>query len=117
MNTRKHANTTVTLVILLILSAAIVARSCLLRRQHRLLMEEAIRNGTHVPSVQTKKGGAHGEKPVVYDAFLNVDRVAAISSDREARRRPVSDVGPWWEGITVRFPTAGNASLLCKSDN
>ncbi|KAF8200285.1 hypothetical protein BJ912DRAFT_626834 [Pholiota molesta] len=38
-----------TLVLLLSVSAAIVIRSFILRRRHRLMVEEAIRNGTWVP--------------------------------------------------------------------
>ncbi|KAJ3839173.1 hypothetical protein F5878DRAFT_617302 [Lentinula raphanica] len=38
-----------TLVLLLGVSAAIVVRSLLLRRRHRRMIEEAIRNGTYVP--------------------------------------------------------------------
>lgn len=49
-----------TLVLLLSVSAAIVIRSLLLRRRHRRLVEEAIRNGTYVPGMFGNGAGLGG---------------------------------------------------------
>ncbi|KAL0569904.1 hypothetical protein V5O48_012061, partial [Marasmius crinis-equi] len=59
-------------------SAAIVVRSLLLRRRHRRMIEEAIRNGTYVPPANAMwdsgRGGRGqvdlGRKPVMWEAWL-----------------------------------------------
>ncbi|KAF8809893.1 hypothetical protein BYT27DRAFT_7187159 [Phlegmacium glaucopus] len=61
-----------TLVLLLSVSAAIVIRSFVLRRRHRLMVEEAIRNGTWVPpSPPTRAPRVDlSKKPALWDAYL-----------------------------------------------
>ncbi|KII83793.1 hypothetical protein PLICRDRAFT_46979 [Plicaturopsis crispa FD-325 SS-3] len=60
-----------TLVLLLAISSTIVARSLVLRRRHRRLIEEAIRNGTWVPPPQGSRSRRDiGEKPVMWDAWV-----------------------------------------------
>jgi len=51
-----------TLVLLLSVSGAIVFRSFVLRRRHRMMVEEAIRNGTWVPAM----GGLYGGEFLFY---------------------------------------------------
>ena len=63
-----------TLFLLLTVSGVIVIRSFILRRRHRLLVEEAIRNGTWVPppppfSARTPRVDL-SKKPVMWDAYL-----------------------------------------------
>ncbi|KAJ4490551.1 hypothetical protein J3R30DRAFT_3422787 [Lentinula aciculospora] len=60
-----------TLVLLLGVSAAIVVRSLLLRRRHRRMVEEAIRNGTYVPPsvIATARGRVDlAMKPKMWEA-------------------------------------------------
>ncbi|KIY50245.1 hypothetical protein FISHEDRAFT_71854 [Fistulina hepatica ATCC 64428] len=60
-----------TLVLLLGVSAAIVIRSIMLRRQHRRLIEEAIRNGTWVlPPAQAAKVDL-SKKPRMYEVYVD----------------------------------------------
>ncbi|KAJ3557551.1 hypothetical protein NM688_g1414 [Phlebia brevispora] len=59
----------VTLILLLTVSAAIVLRTYFLRRRHRRLVEEAIRNGTYVPPIRTPR--TLGARPRLHDAVLN----------------------------------------------
>lgn len=63
-----------TLFLLLTVSGVIVIRSFILRRRHRRLVEEAIRNGTWVPpppllSARTPRVDL-SKKPVMWDAYL-----------------------------------------------
>ncbi|TFK60645.1 hypothetical protein BDN72DRAFT_506033 [Pluteus cervinus] len=65
-----------TLVLLLGVSASIVVRSLILRRRHRRMMEEAIRNGTWIPPAPTI-GGHTGrvkvdlsKKPKMFEVWL-----------------------------------------------
>ncbi|KAI0682076.1 hypothetical protein BC835DRAFT_962489 [Cytidiella melzeri] len=81
----------VTLVVLFALSAAIIARSCVLRRRHRQRMEEAVRRGTYVPSIPQK--WKLGTKPAVHDVHLG-------------RREEKNDTSLWsWHEIMVRTLT------------
>ncbi|KAJ3724221.1 hypothetical protein DFJ43DRAFT_1090879 [Lentinula guzmanii] len=63
-----------TLVLLLGVSAAIVIRSLILRRRHRRMIEEAIRNGTYVPPsiLATSRGGRIdlAKKPKMWEATV-----------------------------------------------
>ncbi|KAF9007073.1 hypothetical protein BDQ17DRAFT_1423152 [Cyathus striatus] len=64
-----------TLVLLLSVSAAIVIRSFILRRRHRAMIEEAIRNGTWVAPPLASMGGGRpkvdlSKKPKLYEAYL-----------------------------------------------
>ncbi|KAI3614255.1 hypothetical protein WG66_000074 [Moniliophthora roreri] len=60
-----------TLVLLLGVSAAIVIRSLLLRRRHRRMIEEAIRNGTWVPPANSSRTKVDPSmKPKMYEAYL-----------------------------------------------
>lgn len=64
-----------TLVLLLSVSAAIVVRSFLLRRRHRRLIEEAIRNGTWIPPAPTGRSGPRvdlSKKPRLWEAYLDL---------------------------------------------
>ncbi|KAF9260821.1 hypothetical protein L218DRAFT_561197 [Marasmius fiardii PR-910] len=62
-----------TLVLLLGVSAAIILRSLLLRRRHRRMIEEAIRNGTWIPPANLSRGGVKvdlSKKPQMWEAML-----------------------------------------------
>ncbi|KAF6749856.1 hypothetical protein DFP72DRAFT_1173187 [Ephemerocybe angulata] len=63
-----------TLVLLLSVSAAIVIRSFILRRRHRLMVEEAMRNGTWVPQEPggrtPRRGVDLSKKPGMWDVYL-----------------------------------------------
>ncbi|EDR09313.1 uncharacterized protein LACBIDRAFT_326010 [Laccaria bicolor S238N-H82] len=63
-----------TLVLLLSVSAAIVVRSFILRRRHRLMVEEAIRNGTWVaPAPLTSRASRNvdlSKKPKMWEVYL-----------------------------------------------
>ncbi|KAI0782310.1 hypothetical protein C8Q75DRAFT_811745 [Abortiporus biennis] len=58
-----------TLVLLLTVSAAIVFRSYILRRRQRLLIEEAIRNGTYVPPTRRRRINP-SDKPILHEVHL-----------------------------------------------
>ncbi|KAF8872807.1 hypothetical protein CPB84DRAFT_1854299 [Gymnopilus junonius] len=62
-----------TLVLLLSVSAAIVIRSFILRRRHRLMVEEAIRNGTWVPPAPPTRPARVdlSKKPVLWEAYID----------------------------------------------
>ncbi|KAF9470276.1 hypothetical protein BDN70DRAFT_727849 [Pholiota conissans] len=62
-----------TLVLLLSVSAAIVIRSFILRRRHRLMVEEAIRNGTWVPPTPPTRPARVdlSKKPVLWEAYID----------------------------------------------
>ena len=62
-----------TLVLLLAVSGAIVIRSFVLRRRHRLMVEEAIRNGTWVPpTAPTRPPRVDLSKtPTLWEAYLS----------------------------------------------
>lgn len=60
----------VTLILLLGVSAAIVVRSYMMRRNQRRLIEEAIRNGTYVPPPERRTKKAFGKKPQLTDVYL-----------------------------------------------
>ncbi|KAF9020767.1 hypothetical protein BDZ89DRAFT_1071967 [Hymenopellis radicata] len=63
-----------TLVLLLGVSAAIVFRSLILRRRHRAMIDEAIRNGTWVPPTNGRGRRIDpSEKPLMHDAHLIVE--------------------------------------------
>jgi len=61
-----------TLVLLLSVSGAIVVRSFILRRRHRRMVEEAIRNGTYVaPTPPTRPARVDlSQKPELWEAYL-----------------------------------------------
>jgi hypothetical protein len=61
-----------TLLLLLGISAAIVARSVLLRRRTRRMFEESIANGTWIPPAP-KIPVNLGNKPLLHDAYTNID--------------------------------------------
>ncbi|KJA26492.1 hypothetical protein HYPSUDRAFT_198786 [Hypholoma sublateritium FD-334 SS-4] len=73
-----------TLVLLLSVSAAIVIRSFILRRRHRLMVEEAIRNGTWVPPSPPSRPARVdlSKKPVLWEAY--VDDKGGVTSWRSA---------------------------------
>ncbi|KAF8913422.1 hypothetical protein CPB85DRAFT_1299784 [Mucidula mucida] len=63
-----------TLVLLLGVSAAIVFRSLILRRRHRAMIDEAIRNGTWVPPANGRGRRIDPmDKPLMHDAHLIVE--------------------------------------------
>ena len=61
-----------TLVLLLSVSGAIVIRSFILRRRHRRMVEEAIRNGTWVPTTPAARNSRVdlAKKPELWEAYL-----------------------------------------------
>src|SRR5437016_4748080 len=69
-----------TLVLLLFVFAAIVFRSFVLRRRHRRMTEEAIRNGRWPPSRMV-----FSKKPVLWEAY--VDTKGSISYPRGGTAR------------------------------
>lgn len=83
-----------TLVLLIAVSTAIVARSFVLRRRHRRLVEEAIRNGTWVPPTPTARSRRArvdlSKKPVMWEAYLG-------SAEKDSAPTPVvvEDVREW----------------------
>jgi len=64
-----------TLVLLLGVSGAVIIRSLLLRRRHRRMVEEAIRNGTYVAPAERRRfgEGPPQKKPEMYDSYLQDD--------------------------------------------
>ncbi|KAF4568520.1 hypothetical protein EYR40_010072 [Pleurotus pulmonarius] len=61
-----------TLVLLLGVSSAIVVRSLILRRRHRRMIEEAIRNGTWVPPAASSPRRVDlSKKPKMYEAWIS----------------------------------------------
>ncbi|KAL4253547.1 hypothetical protein AB1N83_013648 [Pleurotus pulmonarius] len=61
-----------TLVLLLGVSSAIVVRSLILRRRHRRMIEEAIRNGTWVPPAASSSRRVDlSKKPKMYEAWIS----------------------------------------------
>ncbi len=56
------------------------------------MIEEAIRNGTYIPSLRFKRGV--GEKPQLHDVYINVDD-ARIPNDEER------DKLGWCESLMV----------------
>lgn len=61
-----------TLVLLLSVSGAIVIRSFVLRRRHRRMVEEAMRNGTWVPPIPATRPARVdlSKKPEIWEAYL-----------------------------------------------
>jgi len=61
-----------TLVLLLSVSAAIVVRSFILRRRHRRMVEEAVRNGTWIPPTPSSRAARVdlSKKPELWEAYL-----------------------------------------------
>ncbi|KAF5382401.1 hypothetical protein D9757_009812 [Collybiopsis confluens] len=117
-----------TLVLLLGVSGAIVARSLLLRRRHRRMIEEAIRNGTYIPPniLANARGRVDlAKKPRMWEA--NVYRpswtshpshtaISSIPDDRSGKEkekgdgmgdRGARDVEFGWADI---FPVAASIS-------
>ena len=78
-----------------------MVRSYLMRRRHRRMVEEAIRNGTYVPPSKTKK--QLGKKPIIYDAFLSMDEALEVVAEGKAKGRSVGPVqgDVRWEDILV----------------
>lgn len=105
-----------TLVLLLGVSAAIVIRSLILRRRHRRMIEEAIRNGTYVsPSVLAHSRGRVdlAKKPKLWEATV----LRELNSKGEW-----SDVFPVSASIssktgTIPLPVTSNSSSDTTSDS
>ncbi|KAK2460434.1 hypothetical protein APHAL10511_007599 [Amanita phalloides] len=76
-----------TLVLLLVVSAAIVVRSFVLRRRHRMMIEEAIRNGTLFPPLATGYGLRTrvdlSKKPKIWDAWIEKQEQPTSGRSRE----------------------------------
>lgn len=73
-----------------------------MRRRHRRMVEEAIRNGTYIPPANSNN--QLGQKPAIYDAYLGVDGALEVVAEGKAKGR---SVGPMqgdaqWESILVR---------------
>ncbi|KAI0338663.1 hypothetical protein BDW22DRAFT_1432457 [Trametopsis cervina] len=102
----------VTILILFALSTAIVVRSIVLRRRHRAIVEEAIRNGTYIPPLRRRTG--LGEKPVMHDVFVYYDHNSDsddMSSDWWQRVLPVTAVtvtSPTSEGVSKSRSSSGS---------
>lgn len=75
-----------------------------MRRRHRRLVEEAIRNGTYVPPERAKKKKQLGPKPRLYDAYLLNDdeEVSGMEEDEKAQGIREFEVKLGWEDIQVR---------------
>ncbi|KAH8078074.1 hypothetical protein BXZ70DRAFT_690488 [Cristinia sonorae] len=65
-----------TLVLLLTVSALIIARSYALRRRQQRIIDEAIRNGTYVPPPSRIFGPPPLEKPILHDVYLTSNQTA-----------------------------------------
>ncbi|KAJ7595047.1 hypothetical protein C8J56DRAFT_777416, partial [Mycena floridula] len=100
-----------TLVLLLGVSAAIVFRSLLLRRRHRRMIEEAIRNGTWIPPAAGRRIDP-SKKPKLFEAHLAAPPTHGPSFDTQE-----------WDGImpfSVTYatpPTAGISTALDEQNN
>jgi len=101
-----------TLVLLLSVSAAIVARSFVLRRRHRLMMEEAIRNGTWIPPAPGTGASRPrvdlSKKPVMWEAHLGGGERSAYLHNGRLVQPDVSstnsiDAEKDWESIKPIF--------------
>jgi len=98
-----------TLVLLLGVSAAIVVRSLILRRRHRRMIEEAIRNGTYVPpNVLANSRGRidPAKKPKMWEA-------AVFESEWKGKEGEWSDILPVSASISSWTPpgeAANNAN-------
>jgi len=67
-----------TLLLLLAISVVIVARSVIIRRRARRMIEEAIQNGTWVPQAG-RPVVKLGEKPKLFDVYTTVDSIPGKS--------------------------------------
>lgn len=95
-----------TLVLLLGVSAAIVVRSLILRRRHRRMIEEAIRNGTYVPpNVLANSRGRidPAKKPKLWEA-------AVFESEWKGKEGEWSDILPVSASISSWTPPGEAAS-------
>ncbi|KAF8339285.1 hypothetical protein F5887DRAFT_981753 [Amanita rubescens] len=77
-----------TLVLLLVVSAAIVVRSFILRRRHRMMIEEAFRNGTLLsPTIAAGYGLRPrvdlSKKPKMWDAWIEKSEQPTSGRSRE----------------------------------
>ena len=91
-----------TLILLLSISGAIIFRSFVIRRRHRRIMEEAIRNGTWIPSPPT--GGRPkvdlSKKPILWDAYVNRDSDKGYSLGRQEQDKSRYGQMDWdWDSI------------------
>ena len=101
-----------TLVLLLSVSGAIILRSFILRRRHRLLVEEAIRNGTWIPPSPEERGTGSSrnrvdisKKPVMWDAYVGEkDRELGLGSSisRERGGEKQHDGQTEWDWDSIR---------------
>ena len=77
-----------------------------MRRRHRRLVEEAIRNGTYVPPERPKKKSL-GAKPILHDVYLGEEDVDGVA--RGGRRGKSRDTTRYvgsvfqWDNILVRI--------------
>ncbi|TCD64458.1 hypothetical protein EIP91_004062 [Steccherinum ochraceum] len=88
-----------TLVLLIAISALVITRTFVLRRRQRLLIEEAIRNGTYVPP-PTGQPKVKVEKPVLWDVYLEemvVGDGGSSAGDRNEKEK--EEEGLWDEGM------------------
>jgi hypothetical protein len=86
-----------TLILLLGVSAAIVVRSLLLRRRHRRMVEEAIRNGTWVPPAPKVRVDLR-KKPRLWDAWVAPPVLGGVGTGPAGGEGGERDE---WEGIMV----------------
>ncbi|KAL5493004.1 hypothetical protein ACEPAI_4452 [Sanghuangporus weigelae] len=73
-----------TLVLLLLVSGAVVARSITLRVRARRAIEESIRNGTYVP-LPRGLNGTNVPKPEFYDAHIKDAHSSPVVDEKQAR--------------------------------
>ncbi|KAH9847098.1 hypothetical protein C2E23DRAFT_531814 [Lenzites betulinus] len=94
-----------TLVLLLVVSATIIARSYVLRRRHRALIAEAIANGTFVPPVRVRVG----RKPKMYQVSLinEVDEEVVPTGEKAGGRPSLIEKekrrATVWDGLAVEW--------------
>lgn len=107
-----------TLILLITISAAIIARSYCIRRRQRQLLDEAIRNGTYVPPPTTGTPNLK-DKPVLYDIFLlaseggmNVRRLKKKMRESESSE---TDFGEEWKEKSSWSHLMVGFLLLCNA--
>ena len=98
---------TATIVLLLLVTLTVVARTYCLRRYHRQMVAEAIANGTH-PLARPDPG----DRPSMFEVYVGEDLLADeshISEKRKEREKLGEDAPEAWDEIMVRMRLLGCA--------
>ncbi|KAL6299818.1 hypothetical protein BKA93DRAFT_804573 [Sparassis latifolia] len=103
-----------TLILLLSVSGAIVVRSYLMRRRQRIMIEEAIRNGTYIPPARYPR--PLGAKPVLHDVYLRFD---TATDEKGGAAGPSYGGRSWWQWmmpVAATLWSTGAPSLQTKPE-